>query len=58
VFPACLPPPTPALAGRVVAWRAAEAQAAVEAAAVGDALEELHAAITEGLDRKEQAREQ
>jgi hypothetical protein len=54
-FPACLPPPRPELAARVVAWRTDQDRARADALALDDALGRLHAAITEGLDRKEQA---
>jgi hypothetical protein len=52
-FPDCLPPPTPELAAAValeLRTAAAEHQAA---AAVHDELDRIHAAITEGLTRKE-----
>jgi hypothetical protein len=54
LFPACLPPPTPELAARVAAWRSAADQEGA-AVAVADALGRLHAAIAEGLDRKDRA---
>jgi hypothetical protein len=42
----------PELAGRVLEWRLAGEWADAGAAAVAEVLGELHAAITEGLSRK------
>ena len=55
LFPACLPPPTPELAARGPAGRATPDQEGATAAAVAGVLAQLHAAITEGLDRKDGA---
>jgi hypothetical protein len=53
-FPACLPPPSPELAARVVAWRTAEDQADAAVVVVAGVLEQLHAAITEGLNQEDE----
>jgi hypothetical protein len=51
-FPGCLPVFPPEVAAEVLAWRVAGEWAEVDAEAVADVLEQLHAAITEGLNRK------
>jgi hypothetical protein len=52
-FPSCLPPVSPEVLDRIVKDRLLEGLEAETAASIADALEQLHAAITRGLAKKD-----
>jgi hypothetical protein len=53
-FPNCLPPPSPQLAQRVAAFHSDTAAEYDAAETIADVLAQLHDAIAQGLERKEQ----